>query len=417
MLDKVNHSLGISHKYLLQPLAATYSRPIFDSLEFIDNNQGLKRRRRSFSTVLGQFNIQKFISSVKESCSSESFWLKNVGGILRDKSLYALNFCSEFLITSDDTLLLSTESYGDKKMPRKKAFPNHNLTVETVWPGLFVDNVGTYWDVPLMTQIDLASNSSDSGPSYHLCLHHNSGTAKELVGDQAGPIPPSLLPGLCVKTAFSIKKNMDIWRSKAGKLKMVQPFDIFLSDPCISASGILGTVLNASFGDNSVRSQRDEHSQGFNGFSVCDSGKKSALLADLFASISCNAQHGNFQRLFLDLTRVHARLDFPSGSTFLTGATHLAQDLYNSQPSDLEVVQAVCPNVTLSLQQQIFGEFSFRVDSRLAFDLKRREWHPRVDETVFAVEYAMKVLGSAKAVAWYSTKSREAMVELRFFET
>lgn len=67
---------------------------------------------------------------------------------------------------------------------------------------------------------------------------------------------------------------------------------------------------------------------------------------------------------------------------------------------------------------QIFGEFSFRVDSKVALDVKNRErYGAHIDETVFAVEYALKVLGSAKAVAWYSMKHREAMVELRFFET
>jgi hypothetical protein len=40
-----------------------------------------------------------------------------------------------------------------------------------------------------------------------------------------------------------------------------------------------------------------------------------------------------------------------------------------------------------------------------------------VDEPIFAIEYALQVLGSAKAVAWYSPKHQEFMVELRFFKT
>ncbi|KAF8387625.1 hypothetical protein HHK36_026278 [Tetracentron sinense] len=399
-----------------------------------------------FATVLGQFNLQKLVSSMKESGSrhpSESSWLKNIGKHLCNKSLYALGFCSEFLLSPDDTLFVSSEAYGDKKTPRNKAvfhhkasgcnlfnyiiclifhlqsfFPHHNLTVEAIWPGFFVDKLGAYWDVPLLMAIDLASVASDSGLSYHLCVHHNSGSAKQLDGDQIRGIPSALLHGVCARSAFAFKKNVDVWRSKAGKLKMVQPFDMFLSDPHVSASGIIGTVASASLGDNSVKSQgEDDESQGSEGFCLRAPGAKTTLLADLFASLSCTAQHGNFQRLFLDLTRFNARLDFPSGSRFLSGAARLAQDRYNSQPPNVEAIQAICPHVTLSLQQQILGPLSFRVDSKVALDLKDRDWRIHVYEPVFALEYAMQVLGSAKAIAWYSPKHREAMVELRFFET
>lgn len=80
---------------------------------------------------------------------------------------------------------------------------------------------------------------------------------------------------------------------------------------------------------------------------------KSAFLADLFASVSFTAQHGNYQRLFLDLTRFHARLDFPSGSRFVAGAAQVAQNLLNSQRPCLEDIQTICPNASLSLQQQV----------------------------------------------------------------
>ncbi len=66
---------------------------------------------------------------------------------------------------------------------------------------------------------------------------------------------------------------------------------------------------------------------------------------------------------------------------------------------------------------QIAGPFLFRVDSGVTVDLKNRDWPIRVEEPVFALEYSLQVLGSAKAVAWYSPKQREFMVELRFYET
>ncbi|XP_042476637.1 protein TRIGALACTOSYLDIACYLGLYCEROL 4, chloroplastic [Macadamia integrifolia] len=382
-------------------------------------------RENWFATALVQLNLQKLISSVKEWQSNntmDSSWLRNIGRLLCSKSIYARGLCSEFLITPDTTVLVSSDIHGENKRPRNKAvfnhkFPWHDLTVEAVWPDLFVDKVGTYWDVPLLMTIDLASLPSDSGFSNHFTVHYNGGEPKQFDGDQIGQIPPTLLPGICAKHAFSIKKDVDIWRNKAGKLKMVQPYDIFLSDPHISASGIIGTVVTASFGDNSVRSQGKDAVLGPGGFSLYSPGKKSALLADLFASVSYTAQHGHFQRLFLDLTRLHARLDFLSGSKFIAGAARLAQDLYHSQPTNLEAVQAICPDVTLSLQQQIGGPFSVRVDSRLGLDLNNKGWNAHVHESVFAIEFALQDLGSAKALLWYSTKHREAMVELRFFET
>lgn len=65
---------------------------------------------------------------------------------------------------------------------------------------------------------------------------------------------------------------------------------------------------------------------------------------------------------------------------------------------------------------QMIGPFSFRVDSEIEIDLKK-DWYLSVKNPVFAIEHALQVLWSAKAVAWYSPMQREFMVELRFFET
>lgn len=66
---------------------------------------------------------------------------------------------------------------------------------------------------------------------------------------------------------------------------------------------------------------------------------------------------------------------------------------------------------------QIAGPFSFRVESKLRFDPTNLSGgFTSLDDSVFAIEYALQVLGSARATAWYSTKNQEAMVELRFFE-
>lgn len=230
-------------------------------------------------------------------------------------------------------------------------FPHHNLTLEAASPGLFIDDKdGTLWDVPLTMAIDLASVASS--PTYHICVNYNSGSPKKYgTTHQNNAVPPSSLhPGFSATSAFSFKNTIDLWRSEAPKLKRVQPYDIFLSNPHISATGIVGAVMTACFGDNSALNNGSCFGLGVRRGNC-------AILADSFATLSFSAQHGNFQKMFLDLTRFHALLDFPSGSTFISGAARLAKDVYNSQPPNLEALQEICPNTTLSFQQQVHDTF------------------------------------------------------------
>ncbi|XP_020108052.1 protein TRIGALACTOSYLDIACYLGLYCEROL 4, chloroplastic [Ananas comosus] len=410
--------LDFMHRFMSLPLLPSFS----------PRSGPLLHRAHTFhlshnwsATILEQFHVQKILSFLKgglsnhvEEKSRHEIIKKHMHDVL------SLGFGTELLITPDSTILV--ETYDVFKENRVKAIyhhklPQHNLTLEAAWPGLFIDKKGTYWDVPLSLAIDLASISSCSGLSYHLCLQHNSGYPKHFGGCQADKVPAALLPGLCMKAAFSFKKDVEFWRKKEGKLKMVQPYDLFLSDPHVSGSGTIGAVASASLGDCSARLSEEEESNRLNAFWLCAQRDKVGLFADLFASVSCTAQHGNFQRLFLDLTRLSARFDFPSGSQFLSGATRLAQDVYYSRRPDLRAIQAVCPDMLVSLQQQIAGPISFRVDSKVVLDLKDGNHIPRMDESIFALDWALKVLGSAKATAWYSPRHKEFMVELRFFET
>lgn len=76
--------------------------------------------------------MQKFVTSLKrnalrqesDACSLQSIWRH-----LSDPNLYALNFCSEWLLTPEDTMLLSLEAHGDDKTPRKKAILHHKASV------------------------------------------------------------------------------------------------------------------------------------------------------------------------------------------------------------------------------------------------------------------------------------------------
>lgn len=270
--------------------------------------------------------------------------------------------------------------------------------------------------MPLSLSADLASVGSSSGLSYHLLLQQNSGEPKCFGGDEADDVPIALLPGLCAKAAVSIKKSIDAWRKKEDKLKGVQPYDIFLSDSHVSLTGIVGAVASGYLGNCSRRVALRDETQKSNAFRMFSERNKCAAFADLFASVTFTAQYGNFQRLFLDLTKASARFDINSGSLFLCGASRLAQDFFFSRRPDVETFCDICPDVTVSLQQQIVGPFSFRVESSVAIDPRSQNHFVRVDDPIFAIDWALKVLGSAKATAWYSPKHQEAMVELRFYE-
>ncbi|KAK9664900.1 hypothetical protein RND81_14G075900 [Saponaria officinalis] len=411
--------LQFFHKFMASPFVPCFSPFHGFSLQ---RSLTLPLSNDWFTSLLGSFDLQKFYTSVKNAHPSDSSLLQVIGRQLCDKSFYAFGFCSEFLVTSNDTLLVGYESREDIKAARKKAvfqhkFPNHNLILEAACPGLFIDKHGKYWDVPVSVAADVASVSWDSGASYHLSLQHISGSAKAVEGNDSGEVPTSLLPGLSLKSAFSFRKNFDLWRSQSKKQKLVQPFDVLLSNPHISASAVIGAVGTALLGDNASRPNVDVEPEGFRRFNLYASGHKSAILGDLFSTLSVTAQHGNFQRWFFDLSRIHLRLDVPSGSKFLSAAACVSQHLYDSKQPPIQAVQAVCPNVTLSLQQQLVGPFSLRFDSTVAVDLKNRDWkNVNLENPVFAIEYALQVLGSAKAIAWYAPKQKEFMVELRFFE-
>lgn len=360
------------------------------------------------------------MSVVKEKLSNrqeEASWSNDIKKHLHD--VMSLGVGTELLITPDTTLLL--ELYDIKKGDRGKAIfhhklPHQNLTFEASWPGLFVDKKGVYWDVPLSLSADLASVGSSSGLSYHLLLQQNSGEPKKFGGDETNDVPIALLPGLCAKAAISIKKSIDVWRRKEDKLKKKQPYDVFLSDSHVSFTGIVGAVASGYLGDCSKRMSTRNETQKSNAFRMFDERNKFAAFADLFASVTFTAQYGNFQRFFLDLTRASARFDISSGSLFLCGASRLVQDFFFSRRPELETFCDVCPDVVVSLQQQIVGPFSFRVESSVTIDPRRQDHFFGVDDSVFAIDWALKVLGSAKATAWYCPKHQEAMVQLRFFE-
>lgn len=413
--------LDFIHRFMACPLVPSYTA---DKGLSLDHAYTFHIHNNWSASLMDRLHLSKFLKMMKEEGSDSMrkgfSWFRDVGRKLVDTC--SVGFGSEILATPDTSLSIETYMKNEEKVDRSKAvlhhkFLQHDLIIEAARPGLFVDKNGNYWDMPSSVSVDLASNVSDSGLSYHLCLQHNSGCAKNLKSGEDNQVPSSLLPELCAKSAFCFTKNVDIWRKKEGKVKMVQPYDMFLSDPHVSVAGNIGSVFGAFLGDSLTNLSKNDKIRPFKPINLHAQGNNISVLVDLFASFSFTAQHGNFQRLVFDLSRINSRLDFPSVAASLKGAVNMTHDLYTSKKLNMEAISAVCPDVTVSLQQQIAGPFSFRAESKLRFDpTNPGGGFTSLDDSVFAIEYALQVLGSARATAWYSTKNQEAMVELRFFE-
>lgn len=72
-------------------------------------------------------------------------------------------------------------------------------------------------------------------------------------------------------------------------------------------------------------------------------------------------------------------------------------------------------NYVVSLQ--ILGPLVFRVDSKFSLESSsERKIDPQMEDTIYSLNYSLRLLGSGKVVAWYSPKRKEGMVELRLFE-
>lgn len=78
--------------------------------------------------------------------------------------------------------------------------------------------------------------------------------------------------------------------------------------------------------------------------------KRSPLSADLFGSVCYTFQHGNFRKLYGDLTRVDARFDICSASAF---ARRVLNGLKRSSVNSAENPVS-SPRLNLIFQQQVY---------------------------------------------------------------
>ncbi|KAL0397431.1 UNVERIFIED_CONTAM: protein TRIGALACTOSYLDIACYLGLYCEROL 4, chloroplastic [Sesamum calycinum] len=123
--------------------------------------------------LIGHCRPKKLISSIKAEVSAAEEWdlalLKDTAKHFLDKSLYAINLCSQIPLTYSSSLLLSIEAWfmTSKHLRIKK---------KAAWPELFIDHKGKYWEVPESVSVDCSSLVSESGFRYRFGLHKNSGT-------------------------------------------------------------------------------------------------------------------------------------------------------------------------------------------------------------------------------------------------
>ncbi|WOK94940.1 protein TRIGALACTOSYLDIACYLGLYCEROL 4, chloroplastic [Canna indica] len=389
--------------------------------------------------LVGQFRPRKLISSIKKevevALGDELEWtvVKDVAKHFLDKSLYSLGLFSQFSLTPDTSILFNVEKHGDKKGRRTKAMllhklPGHDITVEAAWPELFVDSKGNYWDVPNSVSVDVSSLVSDSGLRYRFGLHKNGGQP-EALSSLSSDIPLTLMPGVCAKAAFSYEKSMDLWREKEkidrgsrGRRPVKQTPQLFsyderLKEPHAAISGIFGGTCSAWFGGDgnanvSVGSHQDVSETTH---SVTFSPKRKQFNADMFGSLLYTLQLGKFREDFNDLTRIDARLDIYSASSFMKGVGHLISDIVMGRV-DREVNPLATPRLNLILQQQVAGPIVFRMDSRVSLGSLSGKPFPHVEDIMFGLSYSFRLLKSGKLLAWFSPKRKEAMVELRLFE-
>ncbi|ERN19982.1 protein TRIGALACTOSYLDIACYLGLYCEROL 4, chloroplastic [Amborella trichopoda] len=364
-------------------------------------------------TLVGQFRPKKLITDIKaEVASGEELEYPGIRNIVKhfwDKALYSLGLCSQISLTPSSSLVFSTEGHGYKKGRRSKAMffkklSHHDVTLEAAWPELFIDKDGTYWDVPLSMSLDLSSLVSESGLRYRFGIHKNHGIPHPHTST-TNDVPPSLMPGVCAKAAFSYEKSKDIWRQKE-KLKdlivktdnghvLWTSYDVHLREPHAAISGTIGGKCCAWFSGG----EGPKEGSGDGGIAKLPLKNRSPFSADLFGSVCFTIQHGKFRKAFNDLTRLDARLDIPSALAVITGPERLASSKFN-----------------VILQQQVAGPIVARVDSRLSLSSPSGRLPPHVEDVVYSLSYSFRLMHSGKVVCWYSPKRKEGMVELRVFE-
>ncbi|TYH57168.1 hypothetical protein ES332_D08G070800v1 [Gossypium tomentosum] len=359
--------------------------------------------------LIGQFRPKKLISAIKTELQSadelELSVFRDAANHFLDKSLGLLELVLHMRICNDN--LIQKRGKNDDialEESRKKhcwsicQWEVHSLLLHPMIKSISQSAIRealykllkSMIEVPESISLDMSSLPSDSGEA-----------------------PSALMPGLCAKVAFSYEKKKDFWRRKETKEDLIvktddgsfwQPsYDTHLKEPHATISGIIGSFA-AWFGKDSASA--GESQKGGN--SPTTNKKESPLNMDLFSSVCYTFQHGQFWKLYGDLTRVDARLDICSLPSI---AKRVVKSCWFSADSSLSF-----PRLNLIFQQQVAGPIVCRIDSKLLLDRKLGKGGPHIEDLIYSPSYSFRLLRSGKVVAWFSRKRKEGMIELRLFE-
>ncbi|TYH05221.1 hypothetical protein ES288_A08G066200v1 [Gossypium darwinii] len=332
---------------------------------------------------------KKLISAIKTELQNadelELSVFRDAANHFLDKSLGLLELVLHMRICNDN--LIQKQGTNDDialEESRKKycwsifqwELSYYDITLDAAWPKLFMDHKGKYWEVPESISLDMSSLPSNSG---------------------------------CHIAAFSYEKKMDFWRRKETKEDFIVKtdngsfwqlsYDTHLKEPHATISGIIGMFRkdSASAGE----SQKEGNGPTTN-------KKESPLNMDLFSSVCYTFQHGQFRKLYGDLTRVDARLDICSLPSF---SKRVVKSCWFSADSSLS-----SPRLNLIFQQQVVGPIVCRIDLKLLLDSKLGKRGLHIEDLIYSLSYSFRLLRSGKVVAWFSLKRKEGMIELWLFE-
>eukprot|EP00250_Pteridium_aquilinum_P013023 c21086_g1_i1 orf=89-1453(+) len=270
----------------------------------------------------------------------------------------------------------------------------HDILLEAAWNEKCVDRRGKYWNVPEMVSLDFQSHGSSSGLGYRAGVHQSSGVSSEPSGEAASPLPFGALAGICGRAAVFWEKKKDMWKDTHNQPH--KPFNLLASCPRVTVSSVMGGILTVDSLQGGPRQER---------FIMKDINPR--LSADAFASVGISTRLGHFQRWFLDFSKVDAYLTVGSAAALVTSV--LQPEKVNKEISNL-------PTLEVTLQQQVFGPFCARIDSRLTLDSLSFKKCPQVEDLTYGFEWCPESSGALKVVAWYSPMHNEGMMEFRLLE-
>lgn len=127
---------------------------------------------------------------------------------------------------------------------------------------------------------------------------------------------------------------------------------------CASLTGgLLGAQMEPLFGRNTSRPLMDP----YNGFTDSNGSSQSIprdssdprYFTDMFASVGLNAQFGQFERRFLDFTKLGVRLDVGAASALKSAISSKSQIPSSHGEPGGTSSKPGCPTLALSLQQQV----------------------------------------------------------------